>query len=167
MDILTARIKELRDKTGSGIMDCRRALIDTEGDLEKACELLKEQSLTVVQGKAERETREGLIESYIHTGGRIGAMVELNCETDFAARTEEFKELAHNLALQITAQDPLFISEEEIPEGTDCQPEVSCLLLQSYIRNPDITVKELIDETIAKVRENIQVSRFARFELGG
>lgn len=167
MEISTARIKELRDKTGSGIMDCRRALVDAEGDIEKACELLKEQSLVVVQKKADRITREGLIEAYIHTGGRIGAMVELNCETDFVARTDEFKELAHNLAMQIAAQDPQFISEEEIPEGTDCQPEASCLLLQSYIRDPDMTVKDLIAETIAKVRENIRVSRFARFELGG
>jgi len=167
LEISTARIKDLREKTGSGIMDCRRALVDAEGDIEKACELLKEQSLVVVQKKADRVTREGLIEAYIHTGGRIGVMVELNCETDFVARTDEFKELAHNLAMQIAAQDPQFISKEEIPEGTDYQPEVSCLLLQSYIRDPDMTVKDVIAETIAKVRENIRISRFARFELGG
>ena len=167
MEISTTSIKELREKTGAGIMDCRKALLDAEGDLEKASQFLKEQSIFVAQKKAVRATKQGLIEAYIHIGGRIGAMVEVNCETDFVARTDEFKELAHNLAMQVVAQDPQFISAEEVPEGTDGEPKVSCLLLQPYIKNPDLTVKDLIAETIAKFGENIKVSRFARFELGG
>ena len=147
-------------------MDCRKAIVEAEGDLEKASQILKEQSLFIVQKKADRITREGLIEAYVHTGGRIGALVEVNCETDFVARNEAFRELAHNLAMQIAAQDPQFISEEEVPEDTDCEPEVSCLLLQPYIRDPSIKVRDIITETIAKFGENIRVSRFARFELG-
>ena len=166
MEISTITIKELRDKTGAGIMDCRKAIVEAEGDLEKASQILKEQSLFIVQKKADRITREGLIEAYVHTGGRIGALVEVNCETDFVARNEAFRELAHNLAMQIAAQDPQFISEEEVPEDTDCEPEVSCLLLQPYIRDPSIKVRDIITETIAKFGENIRVSRFARFELG-
>jgi len=166
LEISTIIIKELRDKTGAGVMDCRKAIVEAEGDLEKASQILKEQSLFIVQKKADRITREGLIEAYVHTGGRIGALVEVNCETDFVARNEAFKELAHNLAMQIAAQDPQFISEEEVPEDTDCEPEVSCLLLQPYIRDPSIKVKDIITETIAKFGENIRVSRFARFELG-
>ena len=148
-------------------MDCRKALSEAEGNLEKASHILKERSLLIVQKKADRATREGLVEAYIHTGGRIGALVEVNCETDFVARNDAFKELAHNLAMQVAAQDPQFISEEEVPEGTDCEPEVSCLLLQPYIKDPSLKVKDIITETIAKFGENIRVSRFSRFELGG
>jgi len=167
MTIPTARIKELRDQTGAGVMDCRNALFETEGDMEKAAKILEKRSLVQVQKKANRAVTQGLIEAYIHTAGRIGAMVEVNCETDFVARTDEFKELAHDLAMQIAAQDPQFISGEEVPEGTDIQPEIACLLLQPYIKNPDKTIQDIIAETIAKVGENIKVSRFARFELGG
>ncbi len=167
MEISTTTIKELRDKTGAGIMDCQKALSEAEGDLEKASQILKERRLFAVQKKAGRATKEGLVEAYVHTGGRIGALVEVNCETDFVARNDAFKELAHNLAMQVAAQDPQFISEEEVPDGTDCEPEVSCLLLQPYIRDPGIKVKDIIAETIAKFGENIRVSRFARFELGG
>ncbi len=167
MEISTTTIKELRDKTGAGIMDCQKALSEAEGDLEKASQILKERRLFAVQKKAGRATKEGLVEAYVHTGGRIGALVEVNCETDFVARNDAFKELAHNLAMQVAAQDPQFISDEEVPDGTDCEPEVSCLLLQPYIRDPGIKVKDIIAETIAKFGENIRVSRFARFELGG
>lgn len=166
MEISTIHIKELRDKTGAGIMDCRKALLEAEDDLDKASVIIKEQAILIVQKKADRQAREGLIEAYVHIGGRIGVLVELNCETDFVARNEEFKELAHNLAMQIAALDPQFISEEEIPEGTECEPEVACLLTQPYIRDPNIKVKDLITEIIAKFGENIKVSRFARFELG-
>lgn len=166
MEISTVIIKELRDKTGAGIMDCRKALQEAEGDLARASQILKERSLLIVQKKADRTTKEGLIEAYVHTGGRIGALVEVNCETDFVARNEEFKELAHNLALQIAAEDPQFISAEEVPAGTDCEPETACLLLQPYIRDPNLKVKDIISEKIAKFGENIRVSRFARFELG-
>jgi len=167
LKIPTARIKELRDQTGAGIMDCRNALLEAEGDTGKALQILEQRSLVLGQKKAERSVNQGIIEAYIHTAGRIGAMVEVNCETDFVARTNEFKELAHNLAMQIAAQAPQFVSREEVPEGADTEPEAACLLLQPYIKDPDKTVRDIIVETIAKVGENIKVSRFARFELGG
>ena len=166
MKIPTDRVKELRKECGAGIMECRNALLEAEGDMEKAREILKQRSLLKAEKKRKRLASEGLIESYVHTGGRIGAMVEVNCETDFAARTDEFKELAHNLAMQIVAQDPQFISTEEVPEGADTEAQSACLLLQPYIRNPDMTVQDIINEAIAKVGENIKVSRFARFEVG-
>jgi len=166
MQIPTTRIKELRDQSGAGIMECRNALIEAEGDIEKALQILRQQSLFKAEGKNKRSASQGLIETYIHTGGRIGAMVELNCETDFAARTDEFKELAHALAMQVAAQDPQCISKEQIPEGADIEPQIACLLLQPYIKNPEQTIQDVINETVAKVRENIKVSRFARFELG-
>jgi len=166
LEILVAKVKELRDQSGAGIMECRNTLLETEGDMEKALEILKQKSLLKAEKKKKRLASEGLIESYIHIGGRIGAMVEVNCETDFVARTEEFKELAHHLAMQIAAMAPEFISEEEIPEGTDVEPERACLLLQPFIKNLDTKVKDTINETIAKVGENIKVSRFIRFEIG-
>ena len=147
-------------------MACRNALLEAKGDTEKALEILKEQSLLKAEKKSKRSATQGLVETYIHTGGRIGAMVELNCETDFVARTDEFKELARNLAMQIAAQDPQFISKEQVPEGADIEPELACLLLQSYIKNPEQTVQDIITEAIARVGENIKVGRFARFELG-
>jgi len=107
-----------------------------------------------------------MIEAYVHTEGRIAAMVEVNCETDFVARTDEFKELAHHLAMQVAAQAPQFVSREEIPEGADIEPEAACLLLQPYIKNPAQRVQDIITETIAKVGENIKVNRFVRFEVG-
>ena len=166
MEISTDMIKELRNQSGAGIMDCRSALLDTEGDMEKATRVLKEKGLAKAQKKAERATTQGLIEAYIHTAGRIGAMIEVNCETDFVARTDEFKELAHCLAMQVAALSPQFISEEEVPEGADMEPQEACLLLQPYIKDPARTVQDVIIETIAKVGENIRVSRFVRFELG-
>ncbi|UCB42999.1 MAG: elongation factor Ts [Dehalococcoidales bacterium] len=166
MDISTERVKELRELSGAGIMDCRNALLQTKGDKEKALQILKEQNLVRVEKKSTRAASQGLVETYVHTGGRIGAMVELNCETDFVARTTEFQELAHNLAMQIAAQEPICISEDQIPKDTDTDPELACLLLQPFIKDPQQTIQDLITETAAKVRENIRVSRFARFELG-
>ena len=166
MEITTQLIKELRDSSGAGIMDCRNALLQTKGDQEKALQILKEQNLLRIEKKSNHTVSQGLIETYIHTGGRIGAMVELNCETDFAARTAVFQELAHNLAMQIAAQEPVCITENQIPEGIEKDPEVACLLLQPFIKDPEKTIRDLIIETAAKVGENIQVSRFARFELG-
>ena len=147
-------------------MECRNALLETKGDEGKALQLLKERGLLKAEKKAERETTQGLIEAYIHAGGRIGAMVEVNCETDFVARTDEFKELAHNIAMQVAAMQPQFISEEEIRGEGDIEPQVTCLLLQPYIKDPTKAVQDLIVETIAKVGENIKVRRFVRFELG-
>jgi elongation factor Ts len=166
LKIPTHKVKELREQSGTGIMDCRNALLEAEGDIEKALQILKERSLFQAQKKAKRPVTQGVIEAYIHTGGGIGAMVEVNCETDFVARTDEFKELAHHLAMQVTAICPQFISREEIPEGADIEPETACLLLQPYIKDPDKTVQDIINETIVKVGENIKVSKFARFELG-
>ena len=167
LKIPTNTIKELRDQSGAGIMDCRNALLETAGDIGKALQILKERSLFQAQKKANRSTTQGIIETYIHTGGCIGAMVEVNCETDFVARTDEFKELAHHLAMQVAAICPQFVSREEIPEGADdIEPEKACLLLQPYIKDPTKVVQDIINETIAKVGENIKVSRFTRFELG-
>ncbi len=166
MKIPTNRIKELRDQSGAGIMACRNALLEAKGDMEKAAQILKQRNLLRVESKAKRSTTQGIIEAYIHTGGRIGAMVELNCETDFVARTDEFKALAYNLAMQVAAIPPQFILPEEIPEGADVEAQTACLLLQPYIKDLDKTVQDIIAETIAKVGENIRVSRFARFEIG-
>jgi elongation factor Ts len=166
LEISTEMIKKLRHQCGAGIMECRNALVEVKGDLEKARRILKERGLLKAEKKAERATTQGLVEAYIHTGGRIGAMIEVNCETDFVARTDEFKELARNLAMQVAAQSPQFITAEEIPEGADIEPQNVCLLLQPYIRDTDRTVRDVIVETVARVGENIKVSRFARFELG-
>jgi len=135
--------------------------------MARAAQILKERGVLKAEKKAERVTTQGLVGAYIHTGGRIGAMIEVNCETDFVARTDEFKELVHNLAMQVAAQAPQFITAEEIPEDADgVEPEVACLLLQPYIKDPTMTVKDIIVETIARVGENIKVGRFSRFELG-
>lgn len=166
MDITTNMIKELREQTGAGIMDCRTVLIGTEGDVEKAKEMLKEKGLLRAEKKAGRTTGQGLIECYVHTAGRIGAMVELNCETDFVARTDEFKELAHCIAMQVAALDPKYIAKEDMPDDVEVEPGECCLLHQQYIKDPLKTVNDMIIETIAKVGENIRVSRFARYELG-
>jgi elongation factor Ts len=166
LEIKTDRVKELREQSGAGVMECRNALLEAEGNIEKAFQILRQRSLLKAEKKRTRSAAQGLIEGYLHAGGRIGAMVEVNCETDFVARAAEFKELAHHLAMQVAAQDPKFISREEIPEGVDVEEEAVCLLLQPYIKNPDQTVQDIITEVIAKVGENIKVSRFARFELG-
>jgi elongation factor Ts len=166
LEITTAMIKKLREQSGAGIMDCRTALVRCEGDIEKALEVLREKGLLKAQKKAERTTSQGLVEAYIHTAGRIGAMVEINCETDFVARTDEYKELAHCLAMQVAALAPKYISEEEIKEGEEIDPKEACLLSQPYIKDPTRTVKDIIVETIAKVGENIRVRRFVRYELG-
>ena len=166
LKIPAVQVKELREQSGAGIMDCRKALMETDGDVEKALQLLKEEGLLRARKKTERSAAEGLVETYIHCDGHIGAMVEVNCETDFVARTEEFRELAHNLAMQVAAMHPQFISEDEATEETDIEPEAACLLFQPYIKDTSKAVKDVIMETIAKLGENIKVSRFTRFEVG-
>jgi elongation factor Ts len=166
LKITAGMVKELRDQSGAGIMQCRKALMECEGDVKKALEVLKQQSLFKAAKKAERPAVEGLVEAYIHTAGRVGAMVELNCETDFVARTDEFKQLAHHLAMQVAAMNPKFISEEEYKPETEEEPQNACLLLQADIKQPDKTIKEIITEVIARTGENIKVGRFIRFELG-
>jgi len=166
LKIPTDTIKVLREQSGAGVMDCRNALLEVEGDIEKAAEILKQRNLYKVEKKKTRSASQGVIEAYTHNQGRIGAMVELNCESDFAARTDEFKELAHNLAMQVAAMSPQFISKEEAPEGDVIDAQADCLLLQPYIKDPEMNVQNIIDNTIAKVGENIKISRFARFEVG-
>ncbi|OGN95266.1 MAG: elongation factor Ts [Chloroflexi bacterium RBG_13_51_18] len=167
MDITTEMIKTLREQSGAGIMDCRGALLGCGGNIDKALEALKEKGLIKAQKKAERTTNQGLVEAYIHTAGRIGALVEVNCETDFVARTDEFKGLAHCLAMQVAAMDPQYVSEKDIPEGKEVISTEACLMEQPYIKDPTKSIKDVITETIAKTGENIRVSRFIRYELGG
>ncbi len=162
----TEIIKELRDLCGAGVMDCRNALVKCDWNIQKAAETLKEQGYEKAAKKADRVTSQGLVEAYVHAGGRVGAMVEINCETDFVARTDEFKQLAHDIAMQITAMSPLYINKEDIPAECDKPVIEVCLLEQPFIRDQTRTIRDLIIETIAKTRENIRISRFARFELG-
>ena len=168
MSISTEKLKELREQSGAGIMACRNAYLEAGEDMNKALEILKEQNLYIAEKKKERSTSQGIVEAYIHAGGRIGAMVEVNCETDFVARTDEFKELAHLLAMQVAAMDPLYISRDTVPEDIEFERSVEeiCLLTQACIKEPAVTVQDLITETIGKVGENIRVSKIARFELG-
>lgn len=166
MAVSTEAVKELRQRTGAGVMECKRALEEVDGDLERASEILRQRGLALAEAKAHRRTAQGLVECYIHAGGRIGAIVELNCETDFVARTEAFKTLAHELAMQVAATGPLSVSPDGLPDGAEDDPSETCLLLQPYIRDPSRTIEELIREAIAQMKENVQVSRFARFELG-
>ncbi len=166
MEITTDMVKELREKSGAGIMDCRKILIEAGGDIDKSLQLLKERSLLKVEKKKERVASQGLVEAYVHPGGRIGALIEVNCETDFVARTGEFKGLAHQLAMQVAAMSPQFISQEDVPAGAEVEAQVDCLLLQPYIKDTTRTVEDVINENIARLGENIKVSRFARFELG-
>ncbi len=184
------KIKKLREETGAGVMDCKKALEETGGDIEKAKEYLFKRGLAKAQKKALREAKEGLIDAYIHLGGRIGAIIEVNCETDFVARTEEFRTLVKDLLLQIVATAPKFISKEDVPQelikeeierikketGIEDEKRIEgealekfyseiCLLEQPFIKDESIKVKDLIGTVIAKTGENIKVRRFVRFEL--
>jgi elongation factor Ts len=164
--ISAVQVKELRERTGAGIMECKSALEETDGDVERALSVLQERGLAFAEKRAHRETTQGLVECYIHAGGRIGAMVEVNCETDFVARTDDFKALAHELAMQVAATNPLSVAEDDLPSGAEGDPAELCLLRQPYIRDNGRTVDDLVKEIIAKTGENIRVRRFARFELG-
>jgi elongation factor Ts len=167
VEITLDQIKELREASGAGVMDCKRALEASDGDVEKAKKYLTDQGLASAAKKAHRETAQGVVESYIHAGGRIGALVEVNCETDFVARTEEFQGLVREIAMQIAAMNPLAVSDkDELPAGAEQRNDEVVLLNQAYIRDGSKTVKDLINETIGKTGENIQVRRFQRFELG-
>jgi elongation factor Ts len=166
LEITTDMIKELRAQCGAGIMDCRCVLVSTQGNMDKALAILKEKGFAKAEKKSARVTMMGLVEAYIHTAGRIGALVEVNCETDFVARTDDFKCLAHDIAMQVAALSPTYISEEDVPEGTKVDPVDACLLSQPFIKDPTQTIKDRIVATIAKTGENIKVRRFTRFELG-
>ncbi len=194
MEITADLVKELRARTGAGVMDCRNALAECRGDLEKAQQLLRAKGLLAAARKSGRVAKEGVVTSYIHGEGRLGVLVEINCETDFVARTEDFKALAREIALQVAASDPRYVSREDVPEdvaateraaylakaraegkdGADAEAvkqmekyfEASCLLDQPFIRDERRSVGDLIKEVIAKTGENIQIRRFARFRLG-
>lgn len=195
-NITAAMVKELREKTGAGMMDCKKALQESGGDLEKAIDFLRKKGIAKAEKKSAREVKDGLVEAYIHAGGKLGVLVELNCETDFVAKTDEFKELARNLAMQIAATNPIAIRREDIPrEVIDRELEIykasakeqgkpehilekiatgrlekfyaeQVLEEQAFIRDPDKTIKDVITEVIAKLGENITVHRFARFRIG-
>ncbi len=166
-DISAAAVKELRERTGAGIMDCRKALGETGGDQDKAVELLRQRGIEKAGKKAGREARQGLVEPYIHGGGRIGALVELNCETDFVARNEQFRTLAHDIAMQVAATDPKYLRPEDRPAGDGTVAgEDLALLEQPFIRDPKRTIGDLVNEHIATLGENIVLRRFVRFELG-
>ncbi|NLP24734.1 MAG: translation elongation factor Ts [Syntrophomonadaceae bacterium] len=195
--MITAQmVKELRERTGAGMMDCKKALEATGGDIEKAIDELRTKGLAKAAKKAGRIASEGTITSYIHGGGRIGVLVEINCETDFVAKTDEFKQLAHDIAMQIAASNPTYINREEVPQAVqDHEKEVlraqaleegkpekvidkmvegrlekyfkeNCLLEQPYIKDPDKTVQQMVLEMVSKIGENINIRRFARFEVG-
>ncbi len=196
MAISAKLVKELRDKTGAGMMDCKKALTETNGDMDKAVEYLREKGIAKAAKKADRIAAEGVVESYIHAGGRIGVLVEVNCETDFVAKTDEFKAFVRDVAMQIAAMNPKYVRSEEIPESEvekerqllrqqaleEGKPEKIvdkmvegrlkkhfkeiCLLDQAYVKDPDKTVDQMVKEMIAKIGENINVRRFVRFEMG-
>lgn len=166
MTISTQTVKELRLLTGAGVLECKRVLEEVEGDLGKAAELLRERGFAKAESKASRETREGLVDSYIHNGNRVGAIIEVNCESDFVARTDDFQGLVHNLAMQVAAMSPEYVDKEDIPEGEDDSAEGLCLMEQPFIRDPSVTVRELVRDAIAKLGENIRVRHFTRYALG-
>ena len=166
MAVTVEAIKELRELTGVGMLDCKNALEEAKGDLEKAKQILRRRGIAVAEKRAGRETAQGLVEAYIHPDGRLGALVELNCETDFVARTDDFKTLAHDLAMQVAATEPKYVSPDDLPPDSDGDPRDVCLLAQPFIKDPVRSVQDLINDSIAKTGENIRVRRFQRFQLG-
>lgn len=159
-------VRTLRDQTGAGIMDCKEALEKSGGDLEKAILTLRDKGVASVAKRADKATNEGVIETYLHTGGRVGAMVELGCETDFVARTEEFQKLAHDIAMQVAAMGPVYVDKGEIEEGDVRPPAQISLMQQPFIKNNSSSVGEMVKELAAKVGENIRVVRFTRLAVG-
>ena len=165
MTITTEQIKELRSRTSAGVMDCKKALEECGGNLDSAESLLREKGIASAAKKADRDTNQGLIETYIHSGGRIASMVEVNCETDFVARTKDFENLAHDIAMQVAAMNPKYVSETSNPTDDEVS-EDSYLLRQPFIKDPSRSIQEVINETVGKLGENIRVRRFQRFSLG-
>ena len=165
-EISATQVRELREASGAGVMECRHALDESRGDMQKALAILQEQGAAKAAKRADREASQGVVESYMHGGGRIGAMVEVNCETDFVARTDDFKALAHDLAMQVAASAPRYLSAEEKPEDEEGEVTELCLLEQPFIKDPSKTIKDLVDDAVRKTGENVRVRRFARFALG-
>lgn len=196
MKITSQMVKELRDKTNAGMMDCKKALGETDGDLEKAVDLLRQKGLAVAAKRADRVTSEGLVDCYIHGAGKLGVMVEVGCETDFVAKTDDFKTFVRDIAMHIAAVNPVSVSRDDVPaeiverekgiyikQALDSgKPEsivekmvtgkiekyISeiCLMEQKYVKNPDLSIQDLLNELIAKMGENISIKRFARFQIG-
>ena len=196
MEISAKTVKELRDKTGAGMMECKRALQDAQGEMDKAVVLLRERGLAAAAKKADRVAREGLVGHYIHPGGKLGVLVEVNCETDFVARTDEFQELVHDIAMQIAAANPQYVRPEDVPaeiveqeraiyqtqaRGTGKPEQVIdkivdgklkkyyaevCLYEQAYVKDSDMSVEDVVKSKIAQLKENIVVGKFARFKIG-
>jgi elongation factor Ts len=164
--VSTDDVKRLREVTGAGVMDSKRALEEAGGDFEKAREILREAGAASAAKRSDRETGQGLIESYIHGAGRIGALVEVNCETDFVARTDTFRELARDIAMQVAAMNPLGLNEEDVPADAPGARADHALLRQAFIKDPSKTIGDLVQAAIAQTGENVRVARFARFELG-
>ena len=166
MEISVEQIKALRELTGAGIMDCKKALQETDGDLPKAQQILRAKGIAKVAQTVGREVKEGLIEAYIHSGSRMGSLVELQCETDFVSRLPEFRELAHQLAMQVVAMTPQFVDRSQMPAEDSRDPEEVCLLQQPYIKDDSRVIQDLVTDLSARVGEHILVRRFARFALG-
>lgn len=196
MTITSQMVKELRDKTNAGMMDCKKALTETGGDMEKAVDLLRQKGLAVAAKRAGRETKEGVVDCYIHAGGKLGVMIEVGCETDFVAKTDDFKAFAKNVAMHIAAVNPVAITREEVPaELLEREREIYvnqalesgkpqqivekivggkiekylaevCLMEQKYVKNPDLSVQDLLNELVAKMGENISIKNFVRFQIG-
>ena len=164
--VTTALIRTLREQTGAGIMDCKQALDGAGGDLDKAVEVLRAKGLADTAKRVGRATKEGIIEAYLHTGGRVGAIVELGCETDFVARTDEFRQMAHDLAMQVAAMSPVYLDREDMEEGDERPPAQVALLAQPFIKNGSSSVGELVRELAAKMGENVRVIRFQRLAVG-
>ena len=196
MKITSKMVKALRDKTAAGMMDCKKALTDTDGDMEKAVDLLRQKGLAVAAKRAGRATSEGVIETYIHGGGNLGVMVELGCETDFVAKNDDFRAFARNIAMHIAAVNPIAVTREEVSADVVARekdiyvqqaldsgkPEAIvekmvtgkiekflseiCLVEQQYVKNPDLSIQDLLNELVGKMGENISIKRFARFQVG-
>lgn len=196
MKVTSQMVKELRDKTSAGMMDCKKALNETDGDMEKAIDLLRKKGLAVAAKRAGRTTSEGVIETYIHAGGKLGVMIELNCETDFVAKTDQFKELARDLAMHIAATNPVAIDRDSVPDQVLAREKAIyvqqalesgkpenivekivagkvdkflaeiCLLDQMYVKNPDLSIQDLLTDCVGKMGENITIKRFVRFQIG-
>ena len=165
MAVTVEEIRSLREATGAGIMECKEALEKTGGDQQKAIEILREKGFAQAAKRAHRATTEGLIEAYIHTGGRVGALVELGCETDFVARTPEFRQLAHDVAMQVAAMSPSYLDQDEMGEDDTRPPAQVTLLQQPFIKDSSRSVGEVVQELAAKVGENVKVIRFSRLAL--
>ncbi len=167
MAVSTEDVKRLREETSAGVMDAKKALEEAGGNFDKAKELLRERGVAAAAKRSERETGQGIVEAYIHGQGRIGAIVELQCETDFVARTDAFKTLARDVAMQVAAMNPLALTPEEVPAEAAGTKEENALLTQAFIKDGKKSVASLIQDVISTTGENIRIARFARFEIGG